>query len=337
MTGRVTLQDVADRAGTSRTTAHYVMTGRDRQMRISEDARSRVLQAATELHYRPNLMARGLRTAVTRTLALVTDWIASETYAGGLVYGSLTAAAARDHLLFIAESTRDPALESALIEGLLDRHVDGFLYATLHTRDVELPKSLVGERVVAVNCRTTDKSVPSVVPDEKNAGRSAGRLLLDAGHGDGIFVLGEPAEHVFAGRERLQGLTEELAASGTQLAGRVDCSWWPEPAFAAASSWLRTGVRPSALVCLNDRVALGAYQALAEHGLRVPADVSVVSFDDSDIALWLRPSLTSVALPHQALAERAVGLLLDGDLDPVEHRVPMPLRLRESVAPVRPN
>ncbi len=312
------------------------MTGRDQQMRISEEARSRVLRAAAELRYRPNLMARGLRTAVTRTIALVTDSIASEIYAGGLVYGSLTAAAAREHLLFVAESAHDAALESSLIEGLLDRRVDGFLYATLHTRDVELPEALAGQRVVTVNCRATDGSVPSVVPDEEGAGRSAGRVLLDAGHREGVFLVGEPAEHLFAGRERLRGLVAELAAGGTQLAGRVDCSWWPEPAFAAISAWLDTGVRPSALVCLNDRVALGAYQALAEHGLRVPADVSVVSFDDSELASWLRPSLTSVALPHQALAERGVALLLDGQRDPVEHRVPMPLRLRPSVAAPRP-
>ena len=101
MPDRVTLQDVADRAGTSRTTAHYVLTGRDREMRIAEETRRRVLRAANELRYRPNLMARGLRTNVTRTVALVTDAVASEAYAGGLVSGALAAAAERGYLLFV--------------------------------------------------------------------------------------------------------------------------------------------------------------------------------------------------------------------------------------------
>ena len=89
VSSRVTLQDVADRAGSSRTTAHYVLTGQDREMRIAEETRRRVLRAANELRYRPNLMARGLRTQVTRTIALITDTVATEAYAGGLVYGAV--------------------------------------------------------------------------------------------------------------------------------------------------------------------------------------------------------------------------------------------------------
>lgn len=87
----------------------------------------------------------------------------------------------------------------------------------------------------------------------------------------------------------------------------------------------------SALICLNDRVALGAYQALAEAGLRIPAVVSVVSFDDSELATWLRPQLTSVAIPHLEIGRRAVELLLTPSPTPGVVRLPMPLRERESV------
>ena len=140
MPHRVTLQDVADRAGTSRTTAHYVLTGQDRDMRIAEETRHRVLRAANELRYRPDLMARGLRTRVTHTVALVTDTVATEPYAGGLVYGALAAAAERGYLLFVCETEGDPELEEQLIGELLDRHVDAYLYASTFTRDVELPR-----------------------------------------------------------------------------------------------------------------------------------------------------------------------------------------------------
>jgi LacI family transcriptional regulator len=335
VSGRVTLQQVAERARTSRTTAHYVLTGQDQEMRISEDARARVLRAAAELRYRPNLMARGLRTAVTQTIALVSDSIAAEVYAGDLVLGSLVAAAARQHLLFVAETADDPALESSLVEGLLDRHVDGFLYASLYTRDVHLPAVLAGQRVVTLNCRSADGAVPAVVPDEEQGGRSAARTLLEAGHRDGIHLVGESAQHLFAGRERLRGVTAELGAAGAGLAGQVECTWWPEAAFDAVDRWLATGVRPAALICMNDRVAFGAYQALAAHGLQVPRDVSVVAFDDSELASWVRPQLTGIALPHRVMAERAVAVLLDGQESPLEHRVPMPVRRRASVAPPR--
>lgn len=329
---RVTLQHVAERAGTSRTTAHYVLTGQDQEMRISEDARARVLRAAAELRYRPNLMARGLRTTVTQTIALITDTVATEMYAGEIVYGSLAAAAARDHLLFVAETGDDPVLETSLIDGLVARHVDGFLYGSLYTRDIQLPESLAEQKVVLVNCRDAAGRATSVLPDEEGGGRRVARTLLDAGHHDGIHLLGEPAEHLIAGRERLRGLTAELEAAHTKLAGEIDCTWWPETAFDALDERLAAGIRPAALVCMNDRVAFGAYQALAAHGLLVPDDVSVVSFDDSPLASWVRPALTSVALPHHAMAERAVELLLDGPLDEgAEHRIEMPVRVRASV------
>jgi LacI family transcriptional regulator len=84
---------------------------------------------------------------------------------------------------------------------------------------------------------------------------------------------------------------------------------------------------------MNDRVALGTYQAVAGHGLRVPDDVSVVSFDDSDLAEWLTPRLTSVALPYRAMGVAAVELLLRAPAQPTEHRVDMPLSRRDSLAP----
>ncbi|SDO84439.1 transcriptional regulator, LacI family [Klenkia soli] len=334
MRSRVTLADVAARAGTSKTTAHYVLNGRDQEMRISEDARQRVLAAAGELGYRPNLMARGLRTDVTRTIALITDTVASGQFAGQLVYGSLEAAARHGHLLFVCETDDDPEIETRLVEELLDRRVDAFLLATSSTREVEIPPALEKSRLVLLNCRAPHTGVPSVRPDEVQAGHDAVQVLLDAGHRDGIWVVGEAGEHVVAGRERRAGMRRALTAAGVELAGRVECHWWPESAFEAVDAWLAAGTRPRALVCLNDRVAMGAYQALARHGLRIPDDVSVVSFDDSDLASWLQPQLTSIAIPHYELATRAVDLLL---ADPVaefaEHRVPMPVRLRDSVAP----
>ena len=162
---RATLVDVAARAGTSRTTAHYVLTGQDREMRIAEDTRRRVLRAAHELQYRPDLMARGLRTRVTRTLALVTDSVASEAYAGELVNGALAAAAEHGHLLFVCETGEDAELEEQLVQELLARHVDAYLYAAYFTREVRVPSALRDQRVVLLNCCTADDALPLVAPD----------------------------------------------------------------------------------------------------------------------------------------------------------------------------
>lgn len=333
---RVTLREVAQRAGVSPTTASFVLAGRE-DMRISEDARLRVRRAAAELDYRPNLTARSLRTKVTKTIALVSDTIATRQYGGAMVYGALTAALEEEHLLFVTETEGDPEVEARLVEDLLGRQVDGFVYAAMFTRQVRLPRALRGHPVVLLNCTDGDAERPAVLPDERGAGRSAVELLLRHGHRDGIVVLGETPSGVYAARERLAGIEAGLTAAGTRPAAVLECSWWPEAAYEAVRYALAHGAPPRAFVCLNDRVAFGAYQALQEAGARIPADVSVVSFDDSDLAGWLRPALTSVALPHYELGRRAVRILLAPE--PVEglEQVPMPVRERSSVAPPRPD
>ncbi|GGQ40136.1 LacI family DNA-binding transcriptional regulator [Couchioplanes azureus] len=330
---RATLLQVAQRAGVSRSTASFVLAGRHLDMRISEDARQRVLRAAQELDYRPNLMARSLRTKVTRTVALISDTLASDPYAGRAIHGSLAAAVAHDHLLFIGETEGDSVVEGKLIADFLDRQVDAFVYASMFTRYVRVPKQLKGRPVVLLNCltRAARPAYHSVIPDEAAAGLSAARTLVGAGHRDGIHLVGKPAGHLFAGRERLAGIRDGFGAAGVRLAGTIECDWWPEPAYEAVRRALAGGLAPKALVCLNDRVALGAYQALREAGRAIPGDVSVVSFDDSDLAAWLRPQLTSIALPHYQLGWKAVELLLGAAQDPAVHRLPMPVRLRASV------
>ncbi len=331
---RATLLQVAQRAGVSRSTASFVLAGRHLDMRISEDARQRVLRAAQELDYRPNLMARSLRTKVTKTIALVSDTLASDPYAGRAIHGSLAAAVAHGHLLFIGETEGDPVIEEKLISDFLDRQVDAFVYASMFTRYVRIPKQLKGRSVVLLNCLTRGArpGQHQIIPDELAAGWSAATTLLEAGHHDGIHLVGSAGQHVLAGRERLAGIREGLAASGAKLSGTIECDWWPDSAYEAVKRALADGLTPKALICLNDRVALGAYQALREAGRTIPGDVSVLSFDDSDLAAWLRPQLTSISLPHYQLGWQAVEKLLGPPSEPAVHRLPMQVRRRDSVA-----
>src|SRR4051812_2843420 len=197
---RATLLQVAQRAGVSRSTASFVLAGRHVDMRISEDARQRVLRAAQELDYRPNLMARSLRTKVTKTIALVSDTLASDPYAGRAIHGGLAAAVAHGHLLFIGETEGDAVVEEKLISDFLDRQVDAFVYASMFPRHVRVPKLLKGHPVVLLNCltRTARPAYHSIIPDEVAAGWSAAKVVIEAGHRDGIHIVGNPAHHVFA-------------------------------------------------------------------------------------------------------------------------------------------
>ena len=265
-TPRVTLLDVAQRAGVSRTTASFVMTGR-RDMRISSDAEQRVLQAARELNYRPSLLARSLRTNLSQTIGLISDVIATEVFAGEVIRGSMATALLHDHLMFIGETEGDPEVEKRLVQSMLDRGVGGFVYASMYTRNVRVSKTLRDQPLVLLNSLARGKPLPSVIPDEREAGRSAVRELLRHGHRDQIVVVGERAPQVIAAAERLAGVEEVLRQQGTELAGSIDTMWWPEYAHQAVRAYLEAGHRPTAFVCLNDRIAMGTYQAAHDLGL----------------------------------------------------------------------
>jgi LacI family transcriptional regulator len=342
------MSDVAEHAGVSRTTASLVLSGRARELRISETVQQRVLDAASELGYRRNIVSVGLRTGTTRTIGFVSDTVATSRLAGDMIKGALEAAREQGMMLFIGETEGEADLERGLLQAMHDRQVDGIVFASMFTRRITVPAALTSGPAVLLNVVPRRASaLPSVVPDEVEAGRAAARVLLGAGHRDGIHLIGagprvrDVPPGAVAGVERLTGLREVFAGAEVRIAsGRVCEDWQPEHGYEATRELLERA-RPKALICLNDRLAVGAYQALDDFGLKVPSDVSVISFDDHPVATWIRPRLTTVALPHYELGRRAVEVLLGeierfrvaGEPESRVHRVAMPVRERDSVAP----
>ncbi|GGU54576.1 LacI family DNA-binding transcriptional regulator [Lentzea flava] len=346
---RVTLADVAAASGVSVTTASLVLTGRARELRISADAERRVRSTAQELGYRRNTLTAGPRAGRSQTIGFVSDTVASSGWAGDMVKGAVDAAYRHGFMLFVGESGGDPVVERTLVDAMGDRRADGVVLASMHTRTVAVPDGLYDGPAVLLNATPASRTAaPSVLPDEVQAGRSAARVLVEAGHDRGIHLIGagpgrcDTPPHSTAAEERLAGLREVFSAAGAEVASARWCpKWTPEHGFAATAELLRTQ-RPKALVCLNDRLAFGAYQALAEAGLSVPEDVSVIGFEDHPIASCMRPRLTTVALPHYELGAWAVKVLVEmvlrrgrGARGPVVHRVPMPVREGGSVAAPR--
>lgn len=165
------------------------------------------------------------------------------------------------------------------------------------------------------------------------------KLLLDSGHRDGIVLLGQNDDvekDVFRSAtvaQRVAGIRSAMKEANLSfIAEESIWLWEPNEGYRATRSLLESGVDVRALLCMNDRIAFGAYQALAEAQLSVPSDVSIVSFDNDEIAAYLRPGLTTVALPHEAMGARAVELLLGGGPDGVT-LMHMPTITRSSIAP----
>jgi LacI family transcriptional regulator len=332
---RVTLADVARLAGLSSAAASMILTGRP-DTRLSAEAHRRVHEAAAQLGYRPNLAAQALRTDKTRTIAFISDYVATTRYANGLIRGAMAAAQEAGHVLLLLETGGEPDREVQAIEAALDRQVDGIIFAAMRAREVFVPTLPAATRVVMLN-GTSSRFPLSVLPDELAGGRTAVELLVAAGHRDRIALLGHnriAEQGLFRSdtvAQRIDGIRAAMTEHGLSFVAEESCwEWEPHHGFELTRKILALRPDITALLCLNDRLAFGAYQALAEAGRSVAGDVSIVSFDNDEIAGYLRPGLTTIALPHEQMGRRSVELLL---ADPTvgEHLIAMPVIRRASI------
>lgn len=330
----VTMADVARAAGVSRTAVSFVLNGRG-DVAIASATRDRIHAAAATLGYRPNAAARALANQRTDWLGLVTE-IVTAPFAVDIVKGAQNAAWEQGRFLLIAPSVEEQTMESAAIEKLLEQQVEGIIIAATWHRGITVPSNAHQVPCVLVNCFDLDGVLPSVVPDERAGGRTATRALLDAGHTRIGHITLTPGIPATVGR--LQGLRDELEAAGIDFDERlvVPSDGTADGGYLAAAALLDADAPPTAIFCGNDRVAMGAYDAIKERGLRIPEDISVVGFDDQEIlAGYLRPGLTTVALPFEEMGARGVSMLASltagSAIDDPQITIDCPLHSRSSV------
>ena len=339
----VTMKEVAAEAGVSLTTvSHYL--GQRPGARVSAETRQRIDDAVEKLGYLPNLLAQSLRTKRTNTIGFVGDEIATTAFIGKVIVGAQDVATARDALVFVVSTRDEKSLENREIEELLRRRVDGIIYASsVYHRELEPPKLLASVPHVLINIAGDNLTSPRVVPDEVAGGRDAADVLISAGHRRLAFI--NAAQDMPAAHGRRAGFLARAAEAGIPASEIPVVSADMESAggYQAAQQLLQLEPRPTGIFCFNDRVAMGAYHAIAEQGLRVPDDVSVVGFDNQEyIADSIYPGLTTIELPNYAMgtwaAERLFELI-DSDSETTAPAPPMTLRgpvvHRDSVAPPR--
>ncbi|MFF5173429.1 LacI family DNA-binding transcriptional regulator [Micromonospora sp. NPDC000089] len=329
---RPSQQDVARLAGVSRTTVSFVVN-EVAGVAIPEATRAKVWAAVEQLGFRPNELARGLRSRRSGVLGLVTDAIATTPYAVGIIAGAQETAARHGRTLLIVDTDSGPGSLLDTAATMTRWQVEGLLIATDHHREVTLAGDLADlPPTVLVDCVDTERRLPAVVPDERQGGRLATDTLLAAGH-TRIGLVNGPA-HYPASAGRLAGWRDAHTAVGLAIDDRLvrTGDWWQESGHAGAAALLDLADPPTALFCANDWMAMGAYDLLRERGLRIPGDVAVVGFDNrEEIAAHLRPALTTVALPYREMGRRAVDHLVGATpLPPGVTPLPCPLIPRHS-------
>ena len=304
-----TIGDVARLAGVSPTTVSFVLNGVG--SRISERTRERVRGAVRELGYRPNATAKLLRTSRSDTIGFITDEIASTPHAGGIIVGAQDAAWENGKILMIVNTGLNRRIEELAVEAMLERQVEGIIYAAMYHRAVKPPKASNEVPLILLDCYSEDEQWVSVVPDEVSGGRTATEVLLDRGHERVGFINLSPGLAATAGR--LEGYRQAIEDCGLAFDASLVChgDGRASGGYRGALKLMRSDNPPTALFCGNDQTAMGAYEALKKLGLRIPRDVAVVGFDNEElIAPQLRPPLSTVALPHYEMGRWAVNYLI---------------------------
>jgi LacI family transcriptional regulator len=330
----VTLSDVARLAGVSVSTASKALNARDE---VAPATRQRVRQAADELAFHPNALARGLISGRTRTIGLLTDELGGR-FSIPILLGAENALGNEQMSVLLCDARGDAIRRQHYIRTLLARQVDGFIVLgdsndvrPSLTRDIPVP-------VVYVYGESTDPADLSLLADDEGGARLAVEHLVALRRRHIGHITGP--ESYRAARDRVTGLRRVLTEHGLPLAGGepLHGEWSQRWGRHAARMLLATDPRVDAIFCGNDQIATGVADALLQAGRQIPDDVAIVGYDNWEIfAADCRPPLTTVDLNLEQLGATAVTHLfaaLDGRRPCGVIRQPCRLVVRESTGPV---
>ena len=290
-----TMKEIAEKTGVSVSTVSLVLNNRD-EGRVKSGIADQVRKMAEKLGYKPNPLARSLRTSKTRILGFISEEVATTPYAGGIILGAQTAASQLGYMM-ITVSTDGKDSEDDEINALKRYGTDGFLYAKMSNRYTDVPDSLVGTPLVLVDATDRQGRFPSIEPDEFRIAHDATSRLIQAGC-ERIAYIG-CSEPLLAQDRRLAGYRAALEDAGRTYDERLVRNVLNNGPALRAVGDLFDRAQPDGFFCFNDARAWYVYECAARRGLTVGQDISVVGVDNHRVfAETLEPQLTTVELPH---------------------------------------
>ena len=313
MSRKPSISDVAKLAAVSRTTVSYVLNNVT-SIHISEPTRQRVLDAARELNYHPNAIARSLARKQTLTLALVLcvspDRLSADAFLPGVIYGitSVTAPAGFRLLIEVVEDVTQP---DAYVRLIGEAHVDGMILAGVRLDDTQILELRPNNFPIVLWGQLPGSDLPSVDIDNVQAARMAVEHLITLGHERIACVTNAPLQQPES-VSRLEGYQRALQTHGIAYdESLVRYGDYEERSgYEALVDLLTLPLPPTAAFVASDVVALGALRAAASAGLRVPQDLALVGFDDIQFSQYLLPPLTTVRVPAREIGATAARMLL---------------------------
>jgi LacI family transcriptional regulator len=307
----VTIRDVARLAEVHPGTVSRALNEQTRAL-VNRETAARVLRAADQLGYRPNPIARGLKTNRSYTVGVMIPDLTNPLFPP-IVRGIEDQLGDAGYTSLIVNTDNDPERERRHIEAMRARQVDGFIAATAQL-DVELLHEAAagGTPRVLVNRSFEDGSLPAVTVDDRRGSALAVDHVVKLGHRRIGHVAGP--QNVSTGHRRYLGFLEAMADAQLGVTAEYVSfadAFTESEGVRACREVLAHAPRVTAIVAANDRLAIGCYDALEAHGLRCPEDVSIVGFNDMPFIERLRPPLTSVRIPQREIGSVAADLLLE--------------------------
>lgn len=306
----VTIKTIARHAGVDHSTVSRALSG---SSRVHPATAARIRAIAQDLGYTPSRIGRGLKTNRTYTLGLVVTYLTNP-FLTEIVQGVEDRTQPANYSLFVSSTNADPEREAAVVRMFLEQRVDGILVCA--SRLGAHYRKLLTEQpvpIVLINNEAEGKYAYTVANDDRGGAVAAVEYLIGLGHRR-IGYLGA-ADAGTANTDRLAGYRAALDAAGITVGPRYVQHATQGIASASAAAvqyWLHQPPteRPTAIFCFDDLLAIGALRAFKDAGLRVPDDISVVGFDDIEMAAYVDPPLTTFAQPKHKLGYRAGDMML---------------------------
>jgi DNA-binding LacI/PurR family transcriptional regulator len=342
----VTIRDVARECGYSASTVSIVLNGAPLSRYIPADTKGRIETAAKRMGYRPNPLARSLRSQRSNIVGVMVIDI-TDPFCTPILRGLENALYQASYLALIADAHNEPHRFERYLEMLLDRRVEALIViANWLMTDIKVLADLTERQiptVIAGRAFEIDSVSTVSVENESGAGLALEHLYR-LGHREIAFLRGPKA--LASSGQRWKGIRGFAQSVGLRLDAKriaeLPESLDPNSSFEAGAQLtaelLRQGRTFTALMAYDDMTALGALRALKNKGLRVPEDCSVIGFDDVAQAGLSAPSLTTVRQPMEAMGSMSVGIILDAikavqqkrDIPVVRRKIPAELVVRES-------
>lgn len=302
------IKDVAKEAGVSIATVSRVLNDIDV---VNEDTKNKVLEAIKTLGYRPNIVARSLKTQRTKTIGILVPDISSQLYPD-IVRGAEDVSNIYDYNVILCNSDFDVEKEKEYLRVLREKMVDGVIYmsSSLNKEILDLINEL-DLKTILVETRDKDGVLPSVTIDNVKASYTGTKYLIDNGNKNLAFV-GVKAENKNAWGDRYLGF--ENAMKDANIKVDEDLVFFDtlkvKSGYDAAMQFIKSKKKLNGVVCASDEIAIGVINGLRDNGIKVPEDVSVIGFNNNYIASIFYPKLTTISQPSYDMGSVAMRMLI---------------------------